>query len=205
MNEPMKDTQAQAQSYLDKAETYKKLGLKAQVQFELEQAKRVDPYIAQDARYKTLLEDNVAETKRIEELKTPFRIGAGMLFINAVLGALSLILLLTSGGGSDLASGDFIAPIVNIIFGINLWQIKQQWQKYTVLWSVLGLVLFGGSALITGDFFSLIIQVGFSGSLILLLAGTPTKARTIAATATFLIMYLGMICLLFTLSFFGAA
>ena len=204
MNEPMMDTQAQAQSYLDKAETYKKLGLKAQVQFELEQAKRVDPYIAQDARYKTLLEDNVAETKRIEELKTPFRIGAGMLFINAVLGALSLILLLTSGGGSDLASGDFIAPIVNIIFGINLWQIKQQWQKYTVLWSVLGLVLFGGSALITRDFFGLIIQIGFSGSLIILLAGTPTKARTIAATVIFLIMYLGMICLLFTFSFLGA-
>jgi len=204
MNEPMMDTQAQAQSYLDKAETYKKLGLKAQVQFELEQARRVDPYIAQDARYKTLLEDNLAEGKKIEELKTPLRVGAGMLFINAVLGAFFLILVLTSGGESDLASGDLIAPIVNIIIGINLWQIKQQWQKYTVWWSVLGLVLFGGSALISGDFFGLIIQIGFSGSLILLLAGTPTKARTIAAVAVYLGLYLGMICLLFGLSFLGA-
>ena len=204
MNEPIMDTQAQAQSYLDKAETYKKLGLKSQVQFELEQARRVDPYIAQDARYKSLLEENAAEAKKTEELKTPFRIGAGMLFVNAVLGVIFLIIILTSGGGSDLASGDFIAPIVNIIFGINLWQVKQQWQKYTVWWSVLGLVLFGGGALISGDFFGLIIQIGFSGSLILLLAGTPTKARTIAASAVFLIMYLGMICLLFTLSFFGA-
>ena len=204
MNEPIMDTQAQAQSYLNKAETYKKLGLKAQVQFELEQARKVDPYIAQDTRYKTLLEDNIAEGKKIEEIKTSLRVGAGMLFINAVLGAFFLLLVLTSGGGSDLASGDFIAPIVNIIFGINLWQIKQQWQKYTVWWSVLGLVLFGGGALISGDFFGLIIQIGFSGSLILLLAGTPTKARTIAASAVFLIMYLGMICLLFTLSFFGA-
>ena len=38
MNEPMMNTQAQAQSFLDKATTYKKLGLKAQVQYELEQA-----------------------------------------------------------------------------------------------------------------------------------------------------------------------
>ena len=203
MNEPIMDTQAQALSYLDKAETYKKLGLKAQVQFELEQARRVDPYIIQDIRYKTLLEDNLAEAKKIEELKTPLRIGAGMLFVNAVLGGFFLILILTSGSGSDLASGDFIAPIVNLIIGVNLWQIKANWQKYTVWWAVLGLVIFGIAAIVSGDFFSLITQIGFSGSLILLLAGTPTKARTIAASAVFLIMYLGMICLLFTLSFFG--
>ena len=47
MNEPIMNTQAQAQSFLDKATTYKKLGLKAQVQHELEQARRVDPYIVQ--------------------------------------------------------------------------------------------------------------------------------------------------------------
>jgi hypothetical protein len=204
MNEPIMNTQAQAQSYLDKAETYKKLGLKAQVQFELEQARRVDPYIAQDTRYKTLLEDNLAEAKKIEGLKTPLRIGAGMLFVNAVLGVIFLIIILTSGGGSDLASGDFIAPIVNLIIGVNLWQIKANWQKYTVWWAVLGLVIFGIAAIVAGDFFSLITQIGFSGSLILLLAGTPTKARTIAATAAFLIIYLGMICLLFALSFLGA-
>jgi hypothetical protein len=50
----------------------------------------------------------------------------------------------------------------------------------------------------------LIIQLGFSGSLILLLAGTPSKARTVAAVAVFLVLYLGVICLLFALSFLGA-
>ena len=203
MNEPIMDTQAQALSYLDKAETYKKLGLKAQVQFELEQARRVDPYIIQDIRYKTLLEDNITESKKIEELKTPLRIGAGMVFVNAVLGGFFLILILINGGGGDLGSGDFLAPIVNIIIGVNLWQTKVNWQKYTIWWAALGLILFGGGALARRDFFSLIIQIGFSGSLILLLAGTPTKARTIASVAVYLIMYLGMICLLFTLSFFG--
>jgi hypothetical protein len=203
MNEPIMNTQAQAQSYLDKAATYRKLGLKAQVQHELEQARRVDPYIIQEASYKTLLEDVTAEVKKGEALKTPLRIGAGMLFVNAVIAAIFLTLILISGGGADLAGGDFIAPIVSLIIGVNLWQGKQQWQKYTVWWAALGLVLFGGAALVAGDFFSLITQIAFSGSLIVLLAGTPTKVRTISAVAIYVILYLGMICLLFALSLLG--
>jgi hypothetical protein len=204
MNEPIMNTQAQAQSFLDKATTYKKLGLKAQVQHELEQARRVDPYIVQEPRYKTLLEDVAVEIKKEEALRTPLRVGAGMLFVNAVIGVIFLILIFSSGGGADLGGGDLIAPIVNLIIGVNLWQVKPQWQKYTVWWAALGLVIFGGVALASGDFFTLITQLGFSGSLIVLLAGTPTKARTIAGVAIYLVLYLGMICLLFTLSFLGA-
>jgi hypothetical protein len=203
MNEPIVNTQAQAQSYLDKAEMYKKLGLKAQVRYELGQARNVDPYVVQEDRYKTLLEEAAAEEKKFEALKTPLRIGAGMVFLNAVLGAFFLVLILISGGGTDLGSGDLIAPIVSVIIGVNLWNIKKQWQVYAVWWAALGLVFFGAGALISGDYFSLIAQLGFSGSLILLLAGTPTKARTIAAVAIYLLLYVGMICLLFTLSFLG--
>lgn len=201
MNEPMMNTQAQAQSYLDKAETYKKLGLKAQVQYELEQARKVDPYVAQEARYKALLEDVAAQVKKVETLKTPLRIGAGMLFVNAVLGAISVIFVLMTGNGTNLESGDLISPIVNVIIGVNLWRTKVNWQKYTVWWAALGLILFGGAALVGGDIFSLVIQLGFSGSLILLLAGTPSKARTIASVALFFVLYVGALCLLFALSF----
>ena len=204
MNEPMMNTQAHAQSYLDKAEMYKKLGLHAQVQYELEQARKIDPYVVQEPRYRTLLEEHKVEEKKAEALKTPLRIGAGMLFVNAALGVISLILILTSGDSTNLESGDFIAPIVNIIMGVNLWQVKANWQKYTVWWAVLGLILFGAAALIRGDVFGLIIQLGFSGSLILLLAGTPSKARTIAAVAVFFVLYLGAICLLFAFAFLGA-
>jgi hypothetical protein len=63
--------------------------------------------------------------------------------------------------------------------------------------------LFGVGALVRGDYFSLITQAAFSGSLILLLAGTPSKARTISAAAVFVVFYLGAICLLFALSFLG--
>jgi hypothetical protein len=204
MYEPIINSQSQAQSHLEKAETYKKLGLFNQVRHELEQAKQLDPYIVQEPRYKAFLEESAAKAQVAEELKTPFRIGAGMLFINAILGAIFLILIIASGGGSDLTSGDFISPIVNLIIGVNLWQVKQQWQKYTVWWAALGLVLFGAAAVIAGDYFSLITQIGFSGSLILLLAGKPTNVRTISAVAIYLVLYLGMICLLFTLSALGA-
>ena len=204
MNEPIINSQSQAQLHLEKAETYKKLGLDGQVRYELEQAKQLDPYIVQEPRYKTFLEESASRAQATEALKIPFRIGAGMVFVNALLGALFLVLILTSGGGGGLASGDFIAPIINVIIGVNLWQIKLQWQKYTIWWAALGLILFGGMALVSGDYFSLLTQLGFSGALILLLAGTPSKVRTISAVAVFLILYLGLICLLFTLSFFGA-
>ena len=203
MNEPIINSQSQAQSYLDKAETYNKLGLDGQVRHELEQAKQLDPYIAQEPRYKALLDESVSKTQASEALRTPFRVGAGMLFINAVIGVIILILVLTSGGGTGLAGSDFISPIVNLIFGVNLWQVKKQWQKYTVWWAVLGLVLFGGGALVSGDYFSLITQTGFSGSLILLLAGTPSKARTITAVIIYLVAYLGLLCLVLGLSFLG--
>lgn len=204
MNEPIINSQSQAQAHLEKAETYKKLGLDGQVRYELEQAKQLDPYIVQEPRYKAFLEESASRAQATEALKIPFRIGAGMVFINALLGALFLVLILTSGGGGGLASGDFIAPIINVIIGVNLWQIKLQWQKYTIWWAALGLIIFGGMALVSGDYFSLLTQLGFSGALILLLAGTPSKVRTISAVAVFLILYLGLICLLFTLSFFGA-
>jgi hypothetical protein len=204
MNEPLMNTQAQAQSYLDKAETYKKLGLKAQVRYELEQAKRVDPYVAQEPRFITLLEDNPQEAKNIQALKVPLRIGTGMLIVNAILSTLFLILIFASGGPSNVNAEDIVSPIANVIIAVNLWQLKEQWKRYTVWWAVLGLVLFGLGALAMGDYFGLIIQLGFSGSLILLLAGTPSKARTATAVGVFLVFYLGVICLVFTLSFLGA-
>lgn len=51
MNEPVIKSQAQAQLYLEKAETYNKLGLDGQVRHELEQAKKLDPYIAQEPHF----------------------------------------------------------------------------------------------------------------------------------------------------------
>ena len=204
MNEPIISSQSRAQLHMEKAETYRKLGLDRQVRYELEQAKQFDPYVVQEPRYKAFSEASAAKAQATEALKTPLRIGAGMLFVNALIGALFLIIILISGDATGLAGGDFVAPIVNIVIGVNLWQLKEQWQRYTVWWAVIGLVIFGIGALAQGDYFGLITQLGFSGSLILLLAGTPSKARTISAVVIYLVVYLGMLCLLFTLSFLGA-
>ena len=204
MNEPIISSQSRAQLHMEKAETYRKLGLDRQVRYELEQAKQFDPYVVQEPRYKAFSEASAAKAQAAEALKTPLRIGAGMLFVNALIGALFLIIILISGDATGLAGGDFVAPIVNIVIGVNLWQLKEQWQRYTVWWAVIGLVIFGIGALAQGDYFGLITQVGFSGSLILLLAGTPSKVRTISSVVIYLVVYLGMLCLLFTLSFLGA-
>ena len=204
MNEPIISSQSRAQLHMEKAEAYRKLGLDRQVRYELEQAKQFDPYVVQEPRYKAFSEASAAKAQATEALKTPLRIGAGMLFVNALIGALFLIIILISGDATGLAGGDFVAPIVNIVIGVNLWQLKEQWQRYTVWWAVIGLVIFGIGALAQGDYFGLITQVGFSGSLILLLAGTPSKVRTISSVVIYLVVYLGMLCLLFTLSFLGA-
>lgn len=204
MNEPIINTQAQAQSYLEKAETYKKLGLQAQVQHELEQARRIDPYIVHEDRYKTLLEENAQQVQKTEGLKVPLRVATGMLVINALLNTLFLVLIFVWGDPSTVGGRDIVGPIADVVIAVNLWQLKEAWKRYTVWWAVLGLVLFGLGSLISADYFSLIIQVGFSGALILLLAGTPSKAKTISSIAVFLVLYLGAVCLLLTLSMIGA-
>ena len=127
-----------------------------------------------------------------------------MLFVNAALSALFLILFLSSGDPSELTGSDIISPFVSVIVGVNLWQVKEQWKRYTVWWALLGLVIFGASALVAGDYFSLLAQIGFSGSLILLLAGRPSKMRTTVATLVFVVVYLGLLCLGFALAFLGA-
>ena len=119
-----------------------------------------------------------------------------------------LLLFLSTGDASDLGGGDFLDPIISVLFGVNLWRGKEDWPRYTVWWAAIGLVIFGGGALLIGDWVSLIAQIAYSGSLILLLAGTPTKGRMIMAVILFAVGYIGLILGFFALSFlaglFGA-
>jgi len=204
MNESSSISTSPAWHYLEQAETYKKLGLKAQVRHEMERARGIDPYIAQEDRYKALLDETTYQPQIDPGLKLPLRIGAGMLFVNAALSAFFLILILVTGDATGLAADDYIAPFVNVIIGVNLWLVKEQWKRYTVWWALIGLVIFGGGALVSRDYFSLITQLAFSGSLILLLAGKPSKVRTIVATSIFFVGYIGLLCLIVALSFLGA-
>jgi hypothetical protein len=204
MNESSRISTSLALHYLEQAETYNKLGLKAQVLHELDRARGIDPYIAQEDRYKALVNDAMSKPQADPELKVPLRIGAGMLFVNAILGALFLVIFLVSGNTTGLSANDYIGPFVDVIIGVNLWLVKEQWKRYTVWWALIALVIFGGGALISGDYLGLIIQLGFSGALILLLAGKPSKVRTTVATLIFVVAYVGLICLIFALFLLGA-
>jgi len=195
MNNTFPSSNSEVLLHLEKAENYKRSGLENQVQLELEQARQLDPYIVHEARYKAIIENTIPKVQETQPSKTAFRIGAGILFINAALGTVFLIIGLMSGNFTNMQFDSFVQPIIDVVIGVNLWQMNQGSQRRTIFWAVIGLVLFGGQALVSSDYFSLIIQSAFDGSLILLLAGTPSKARTIIAVVIFTIGYLGLICL----------
>jgi hypothetical protein len=58
------DPKAQAVVHIEKAEGYKKMGLNAQVQHELSEAKRLDPDVVHDPRYQTLHDGVVTEIQQ---------------------------------------------------------------------------------------------------------------------------------------------
>lgn len=201
MSDEAIDPKVKANLHLEKAEGYKKLGLAAQVQHEIAEAVRLDAGIINSARYHALQTKIVAEEKQKLSLRSPLRIGALMLFVNAGIGGFFLLFLLATGEGSTLSTGDFLNPIVSVIFGVNLWQGKDDWQRYTVWWAAIGLIFFGGGALLIGDWFSVIIQAAYSGSLIILLAGTPTKGRTTTAVVIYVVGYIGILFAFIAFSF----
>lgn len=204
MTEWSVDPKAEALVHLEKAEGYKKMGLGAQVKEELLEAKRLDPAVVFDARYRRLQEDVDTEVQQREALRNPLRIGAVMLFGHVALSVFLLLLILISGNFEVLSSADFIGPIVSAIIGVNLWRGKEQWQRYTLWWAILGLVLFGGAALVASDYVGLIAQLGFSGSLILMLVGVPSRGRVIASIVVYVVGYIGFVLVIMALSFLSA-
>jgi hypothetical protein len=195
MNDSFPNSQPETQSHLENAEYYKKSGFNAQAQHELELARQLNPQIVFEPHYKALSTDVIPQLKDNYELKIPLRIGAGILFTDVLLGIIILVVRLVSSGLTNLEFDDFVPPIIDIILGVNLWQLNAGSQRRTIWWAAIGLVILGGQALLSGDYFSLIIQTAFDGSLLLLLAGKPSKARTTVAVAVFAVGYLGVICL----------
>jgi hypothetical protein len=156
-----------------------------------------------DPRYQTLHDGVVTEIQQKEALRGPLRVGAIILFVHAALSVFLLVLILVAGNADALGAAEFIGPIVSMIIGVNLWRRKEQWQRYTVWWAVIGLVLFGSVALIAGDYVSLIAQLSFSGSLILLLAGKgiPSQGRVIASIIVYAVGYIGVVLVFLALAF----
>jgi hypothetical protein len=194
------EPQAQAINHIQKAESYKKLGLNAQVQHELWEAQRLDPMVVGDPRYQALLSGAVAAVERVQSLRTPQRVGAIMLIVNTGIGLLTLLLVVVGGETQSIDRGMLIGPIVSLVIGINLWRARPKWQQYTVIWAILGLVVGGVSALLNGSVLDLLMQLAFSGSLLLLLVGTASRGRMIASVVLYALGYVGLFFVLVALA-----
>jgi len=199
MSDAAIEPQAQALDHIQKAESYKKLGLNAQVQHELWEAQRLDPAVVRDARYQALLSGATADLEQVQLLRTPQRVGAIMLFVNTAIGLLTLLLLLAANEAQSIDRSMVIAPIVSLFIGVNLWRGKPKWQQYTVIWAIIGLVVGGISAAVDGSIVDLLMQLAFSGSLLLLLVGTASRGRMIASIVLYAVGYIGLFFVLVAL------
>lgn len=179
------DSQSQALSHLEKAENYKKIGLNAQVQYELAEAERLDPDVARQPRFVTLRNGVTQHIQQTADLEVSRRIGAAMLFTDIVLGVLILWAVRSVGYAVTVQTSFIVTAIINTIIGINLWRGKEGWPRYTVWWAIFTAFGFGGLALIDNRLVDLVTQLAFSGALILLLKGKPSQERVIASVAIF--------------------
>jgi hypothetical protein len=201
MSEAALDARTQALQHIRKAEGYKKLGLAAQVQHELWQAQRLDPAIVQDPLYQALFTTAATNVEQSQSLRAPFRIGAVMLWVNALLSVCLTLLLLAAGETGALGQGAIIGPIVSVIMGVNLWRERLQWKRYTVIWAIIGMVIWGIAGLVGGSWIDVILQVAFGASLILLLTGIPSRGRVIASVVLYAVGYIGLLLAVLILSF----
>jgi hypothetical protein len=141
--------------------------------------------------------DSESQTEENQALKTSFRIAAGMLFVSAGPGIISSIIFLMLNGWKNLGLENIVISIINIAIGVTLWQTLEGSSRNAVRWAFI-LVLYGIYELISGNSYAFILNIAFSGSLILLLTGKPSKARTITSVIIFIVVYLGLLCLGFT-------
>jgi hypothetical protein len=158
----------------------------------------------------TELETVMAGTlEEIGEKRLALRVGAGMLFVNAIVGALmsGLMLLLLSGQtGATEGIGivwctSSVPATIDILIGFALWRGNgRQWANWAIIRAVLGAVFFGFANLAQGYFLDALLQIALSGSLVLVLTGKGNRTRTWIAIAIFAAV-LGVALLSFVFAF----
>jgi hypothetical protein len=193
MSDSALDVHSQALAHLQKANSYRGIGLNSQAQHELWQAQQLDPAIVGDPQFQTLYGGAVTQSEHDQSRRFAARIGAVMLFINALINGLLALVFFTLGNAGDIGGGALIALIVNVIIGVNLWRGKAQWQRNTLAWAVIGLLFWGIRALVAQEWPDFAMQVAFSLALFLLLTGTPARWRNVTAVVVYAVGYLGVL------------
>jgi hypothetical protein len=201
MSDTALDIHSQALAHLQKADSYRRIGLNSQAQHELWQAQQIDPAIVGDPQFQTLYGGAVTQSEHDQSRRLAARIGAVMLFINALINGLVALVLLALGDASGIGAGALIALIANMIIGANLWRGKAHWQRNALAWLVLGLLFMGARALIAHEWPDFVMQVALSCAMFLLLTGAPARWRNATAVVVYSVGYLGVLGVVILLAF----
>ena len=86
----------------------------------------------------------------------------------------TLISISSGGGAMFLGSG-----IVDVLLGISLVRGNLKWRGFALFRVVLGAVIFGGKGLVSSNLLEGVFSLLYAAPFLLLLLGTPGKARTI--------------------------
>jgi hypothetical protein len=193
------------QDHLTKALNFQRMGMMASAQRELELARLADPSVVSDPRYQGFFAQQAQQNAENEAWKLPMRIAAGLLFADILVTVVLLLLNLVAGSFGEWAIWSVVHVGVDLYLAIVLLQLKDTARRITIWWAVIGLILGTLSALGASSWPDVIMQVCFSGSLLLLLAGKPSKVRAWLSVAVFVLGYLGTICGVFVFAFLGVA
>ena len=197
------DTNALAQEHLNKAINFQQMDMAASAERELAEARRLDPTITSDQRYQSISARRTEELSQAEALKLPMRVTAILLLVDAGLhGVLWLLNLSTVAGRVDIEFliWGLVHIGIDVFIAINLFRRKEAARRWTIWWAIVGAIGGGLTAIASAQVLSLIIQIAYSGALLLLVLGKPSKPRAALAIVVYVMGYLGGLCGVFALA-----
>jgi hypothetical protein len=194
------DTRALAQEYLNKAINFQQMGMMASAERELAEARRLDPTIVSNSRYQSISAQRAEEQGRAEAMKLPMRVVAIMLLVDAIVYVLLWLLDLSSISSRsefEFLVWGLVHIGVDVFIAVNLLRLKETATRWTLWWAVVGLI--GGllTSLAPLDMPSIVLQFAYSGALLLLIVGKPSKVRIAIAVVVYVLGYIGGLCGLF--------
>jgi hypothetical protein len=85
------------------------------------------------------------------------------------------LISMTSGGGGALLG----SAVIDVLLGISLLRGNLKWRGFAVFRVVLGTLIIGGKGVASGNVLEGVFALAYAVPFLLLLLGTPGKARTI--------------------------
>lgn len=199
------DTESRAEEHLVKALNYQRMGMLPSAEYELNLARQLNPAIVADPRYQGFHAQEAAQQATVAAWRLPMRVGAGLLVADIVITILLWALNLAGGSSGGFLIWGLVHVGVDLYLVINLLRLSDSARRVTIWWATLGLVVAALAAFSAGSWVDLVMQAGFSGSLLILLAGKPATWRVALAIVVFVLGYPGVFCGAVVLAMLGAS